>query len=138
MSLTCVGLAILVIAAASGCSNTATGPTPAPVPANAPSPAPAAEARGLLVGFVVERTGACVNDATVEIVGGQGVGQRVTQMTPCGVWDYGGGFVFNDLALGEALTVRATAPGYRSAERTFLPLSTSGYRAVSIVLDTLQ
>lgn len=94
-----------------------------------------ANSRGLLAGFVVERTGACITDATVEIVGGQGVGQRVTQTTPCGVWDYDGGFVFYDLEPGKELTLRAAAPGYRPAERTFTPFSPSGYRAVSIVLD---
>jgi hypothetical protein len=49
------------------------------------------------LGMVIDTTGACVADAIVEVVRGQRSGERITQVTPCGAWDYdGGGFVFKD------------------------------------------
>jgi len=129
-------LTLFVVGSLCGCSgNTSTAPTPAP--ASEPSPS-AGGSLGLLWGFVVDHTGGCLANATVEIVGGQGFGQRSTQTTPCSVWDYGGGFIFDNLEPGVELTVRASAPGYQSAERTFLPLSPIHYKAVDIVLDRLE
>jgi hypothetical protein len=133
MLLKCFGLTGLVAASLSGCAgNTPTAATPAPTAQ--PSPPPG-DSIGLLWGFVVEHTGACIADATVEIVAGQGMGQRATQTSPCSVWDYDGGFIFDNLEPGVELTVRASAPGYRSADRTFVASSRSHYQAVDIVLE---
>jgi uncharacterized protein (DUF39 family) len=71
--------------------------------------------------MVIDATGGCVANATVEVVRGQGVGQRITQTAPCGAWDYGGGFVFNDLTPGAEITLRASASGWSTEEKTFIP-----------------
>jgi len=74
-----------------------------------------------LWGMVIDPTGACVANATVEVVRGQRSGQRITQTTPCGAWDYDGGFVFNDLTPGAEVTLRASASGWSTEEKTFIP-----------------
>jgi uncharacterized protein (DUF39 family) len=71
--------------------------------------------------MVIDTTGACVADATVEVVRGQRSGQRTTQTTPCGAWDYGGGFVFDDLTTGAEMTLRASASGWSTEEKTVIP-----------------
>ena len=73
--------------------------------------------------MVLGETGACIPDATIEVVRGQAVGRRLTQETPCGYWDYGGGFVLNDLTADVELTIRASASGYVTQEKTVLPSS---------------
>jgi hypothetical protein len=85
---------------------------------------------------VIERNGdgGCIPDATVEVVRGQAVGQRTTQVTPCSVWDYGNGFGFTGLAQGVELTIRASAPGYVPAERTVVPQP----NAIEIGLSRVQ
>jgi uncharacterized protein (DUF39 family) len=88
----------------------------------------------LLWGFVVGDGGLCIPDATVEIVGGNGIGQSVKQQTPCSAWDYDRGFLFKDLIAGAELTVRASAPGYRTSEKTFRASAASGFSSVSIRL----
>jgi hypothetical protein len=86
--------------------------------------------------MVIDATGACVADATVEVVAGQHAGQRITQTTPCGIWDDGGGFVFDDLTAGLAMTLRASAAGWRTDEKTVTPHA-GGQRAVLLTLSGL-
>ena len=88
----------------------------------------------LLWGFVVDANGICIRDATVEIVRGQRTGEIVKQETPCDAWGYYGGFQFKGLVSGGELTVRASAPGYRSAEATFTPVN----HTVSIDLQRIE
>jgi uncharacterized protein (DUF39 family) len=90
----------------------------------------------LLFGFVIDRSGACIADATVQIIKPT-LGESLVQRTPCSVWDYDGGFFFRDLTPGVELTLHAEAPGYMAAESTFLPSSPWGYQAVSIVLTRI-
>jgi hypothetical protein len=72
--------------------------------------------------MVVDGGGACIVDATLEVVRGQGpVGQNFTQQTPCGAWDYDGGVVLKNLTPGVAMTLRAWAPGYVAQEKTLIP-----------------
>jgi len=71
--------------------------------------------------MVIDRTGACIPGATIQVVAGQAVGNAVTQETPCSVWDYAGGVEFHYLTAGVPMTLRATAAGYADEERTVTP-----------------
>jgi hypothetical protein len=84
--------------------------------------------------MVVNNSGGCIPNATVEVIGGQALGQRLEQSTPCDVWDVQGGFLFRDVLPNVAMTLRATASGYAAVEETFVPLPGPGYRAVVIEL----
>jgi hypothetical protein len=71
--------------------------------------------------MVISNSGACIQGAVVEIVGGQGVGRRMTQTEPCSWWDPGQGFIFADLIPDLELTIRASAAGYGTKESTLKP-----------------
>jgi hypothetical protein len=94
-----------------GCSSE-TGPS---LPPTAPS------SSAHIWGFVAERSGACIVGATVEVIGGAGIGRRSTQTQACSVWDYEGGFVLNDLNQGAEVTVRASASGWSNEQKTLVP-----------------
>jgi hypothetical protein len=76
-----------------------------------------------LWGFVVDGSGVCIDGATVEVIGGQHLGERITQETPCSVWDYGGGFEFHGLTPGVEMIIRASAPGYAPLVKSVTPYS---------------
>jgi uncharacterized protein (DUF39 family) len=57
----------------------------------------------------------------VEVVRGQAQSQQIRQETPCDAWGYGGGFVFKELSPGVEMTLRASAPGWSTEEKTFVP-----------------
>jgi uncharacterized protein (DUF39 family) len=59
------------------------------------------------------------------------------QETPCDVWGYGGGFVFKELSPGVEMTLRASAPGWSTQEKTFVPHSES-QMAVFLTLAKAQ
>ena len=142
--------ALMIVASAMlfGCSqNVPTAPTPrpsldsappSPDPLPPPQPPPSLPSpSGLLWGFVINPSGVCIADATVQVVR-PALGPTIVQQTPCSVWGYDGGFLFTDLTPGVRLTLRAEAPGYMVAYRTFLPSSPWGYQAVDIVLTRIQ
>ena len=79
--------------------------------------------------MALDAAGICVPNATIEVVGGQGVGRSGTQSTPCAYWDYDGGVIFEGLIPGVEMTLRATAPGYAAHEKTVTP--TSGPQTVT-------
>lgn len=82
--------------------------------------------------------GLCVPGATVEIVGGQGLGRRLTQTTRgCTTWDPDYEMIFDGLNEGEEVTLRASASGYASKEITVIP-TFGGQSAVSITLSKVQ
>lgn len=85
-----------------------------------PSP-PAPDAVAWLWGMVIEQSGACIADATVRVVDGQGLGRTVAQEEPCDAWAYSGGFVLAGLTPGVAMTLRASAPGYVDKDTTVIP-----------------
>ena len=93
---------------------------PAPI---VPNPPPAPNATAWLWGFVVEASGACIEGASVRVVQGQRTGETVMQSTPCDAWAYGGGFMFDSLTPGVAMTLRASAPGYVDEDLTITPIS---------------
>ena len=103
----------------SSCGSTPTAPMP-PVEGASAAPTPSASTISLW-GFVVEPSGACVEDAIVEVVRGSAQGQRVAQETPCDAWSYGNGFVFRDLTSGGEMTLRASAPGWSTEEQQVVP-----------------
>jgi len=41
--------------------------------------------------------------------------------TPCSVWDIGGGISLRNLTTEVAMTLRASAPGYNTVERSLFP-----------------
>ena len=114
-------LAALILSACSGESGprTPTGPASSQPPTQTPR-APGA-ASTFLWGMVVDESGVCIPGATVLVVRGQRAGERLAQTTPCGAWDYDGGFLFENLTPGVEMTIRASAPGHADDERTITP-----------------
>jgi hypothetical protein len=104
----------------SGCSpptSVAIGIGPSQTPTSSPAPPSSIS----LSGMVIDEAGVCIEGATLEVVSGQALGRRVTQATPCGAWDYNGGFTFDDLVAGVEMTLRAAASGYTPQEKTIMP-----------------
>ena len=86
-----------------------------------------------LWGMVIDFSGGCIEGGTVRVVAGQSVGEVITQDANCDAWAYGGGFVFKNLSPGAAMTIRASAPGYRDVEQTLDP----GFKQSTAVLFVL-
>jgi len=84
---------------------------------------PSTASNAFLWVMVVTHGGVCIAGASVEVVRGQRVGPSVVQDTPCDAWSYDGGVMFRDLAPGVEMTLRATAPGYVTKEKTVSPTS---------------
>src|SRR5215510_4797657 len=103
-----------------GCSQGGTPPAPNPLVTTDP-PTLAQGALTWLWGMVVRPSGACIEDAMVEVVCGQAKGQSVMQETPCDAWSYDGGFVLRNLVPGVEMTLRASAPGWSTEEQTVVP-----------------
>jgi hypothetical protein len=96
-----------------------TTPTPAPT-------APAPVVFTSLAGQVTDEVGICIEGATVKVIAGQRAGQELTQQMPCDYWENLGGFRFTDLAPDGQMTLRASARGYHSQEKTVNPNSARG------------
>ena len=114
-------LTILATLSLLGCSQENTQRLPTAPSLLVTTAAPTAGSLTALWGMVVDETGVCIVDATVQVVRGQGVGQSITQTTPCDAWAYDGGVVFRDLTPGVEMTLRASASGYAAQERTVAP-----------------
>lgn len=74
-----------------------------------------------MFGFIVDASGVCIPGGTVRVVRGQRAGDTVAQILPCDAWGYSGGFWFQDLTVGGAMTLEASAPGYGVQEKTVVP-----------------
>ena len=102
-----------------------TAPTPPTKTAPAAKPAPVdtifATAKGWLQVMVIDNSGGCIDDAVIEIVSGPGTGFSGKQSAQCDVWDPWGGYFLYGLIVAEPIVIRASAPGYASAEATFHP-----------------
>jgi hypothetical protein len=121
-----IAAVILVLCGCSGenIQRLPTVPSPPVVTAPPPSPNPPArppEPTSLWVVVLRAGSAVCVPDARVEIVRGQGLGQGVTQRSPCSYWDPDYDTVFHGLNAGEELTLRASASGYAATEITVVP-----------------
>ena len=137
------GLTLCIGVSVWGCSEDVVSPTAPPASGSTanptpPPPRPVPGGSGILWGFVVGASGACIAEATAEIVRGEGTGQSQKQRTPCSAWDYDGGFEFRELTAGAEVTVRASAPGHRTSEATFIVSNRNGYTSVLISLAPLE
>ena len=74
-----------------------------------------------LWGYVVDASGVCIVGASVHVVAGQRIGETITQSTPCDAWANDGGFRFDQLAPGKAMTLRVSAPGHVELEQMVTP-----------------
>jgi hypothetical protein len=83
-----------------------------------PGPAPAT---AFLMMLVVDPSGVCIDGATVQVVGGQSIGTTMTQIGPCGAWDYGNEILLTGLTPGVEMTLLVSAPGYEPRTTTVIP-----------------
>ena len=87
---------------------------------------------GGIWGMVLDESAACIVGATVEVIEGERRGEIQVQRTPCGYWDYDGGFIFDHLPIGTRLTLRASASGYTSKDFTVGAVSSGPYVDVTL------
>jgi len=113
-----LGVAVLTALTFLGCSSDSALPNAPSSPAATPAPTPNGAIEVLVVGN--DGSGLCITGATVEVIAGQAVGQSGTLDRPCDVWS-GPGVRFNNLTPNVAMTVRASAPGYDTREKVFIP-----------------
>jgi hypothetical protein len=85
--------------------------------------------------LVVAQSGACIPGGTIHVVSGPAAGRTFVQDSDCDAWAYSGGVLFRGLAVGATMTLRASAPGYSSMEKTAIA-ATSG-QAVEFALDPI-
>jgi len=123
-----------------GCQNAAepvaqpTKPTTATPPPTPPPTPSAPSTTGSIAGFVIDKSEQCIIGARVEMIDGPRAGDVFVQ-TVCGFWDYGDdlGYSFHDLPLGIPVTVRATAQGYRPADRRVAPTNPYSYTTMIVL-----
>ena len=114
--------AVVAVLALVGCSaESAPTPVSPAVAAPPPPPAPPAPTTAWLIGVVVHETGACIAGGNVEVLSGQRVGERFEQGPHCDAWNADNGFYIDRLAPGREMVLRASAPGYVSAEVKVTP-----------------
>ena len=131
-------LIIAVTLIRSGCSGDTDGRLPtAPDPPPQTTPPSNRVVLAWVWVVVIGEYGWCVPSATVEIVSGQGLGRKVTQMDPCSYWDPDFAAVFKDLIPGDEVTLRASAPGYTVAEKTVMR-TLGGQTAHAFELSKIQ
>lgn len=87
-------------------------------PTSPPPFEPPAAQTASIWGHVVQANGLCLVDATVEIIDGPGVGQKVVQKDgSCSLWDYSSEYTLRDLPVGATVRLRASREGYIPEER---------------------
>lgn len=114
-------LTVLTTLTLFGCSGESALPTAPTSPVSPLSPLPPTSgASAWLWAMVVEESGICIADATIQVIAGQGVGQIATQNESCDAWS-DGGVMFKDLTPGVEMTLRASASGYAPQEKAVVP-----------------
>ena len=103
----------------------------------APDPQPTTpepQHNGSIAGFVIDQSHQCIVGARVELIDGPQAGAVFVQ-TVCGFWDYGddNGYSFNELPVGIAVTMRATAKGYVPAEILAMPTNPYSYTTMIVL-----
>jgi len=68
--------------------------------------------------LVVDQSGICIAGATIYVMSGPAAGETFVQDSDCDAWSYSGGVLFGNLSAGVAMTLRASASGHGSMERT--------------------
>ena len=59
----------------------------------------------------------CIGNTTIELIKGQTIVETGRHDANCGAWD-GGGVILSKATYGEEVTLRASAAGYQSQEKT--------------------
>ena len=114
-----LALTVLTTLTLLGCSGESALPTAPTSPALGPYP-PTSGGSAWLWAMVVEESGICILDATIQVIAGQAAGQIATQSERCDAWS-DGGVIFKDLTPGVEMTLRASVPGYVPQEKTVVP-----------------
>jgi hypothetical protein len=126
--------AALVVLALAGCSGNGLPATPVSPASPVDAPAsPVAPTAGQLWVLVTDESGACIDGATIQIVGAD-VSEPKQQNTPCNAWDDSGGVVMKELAPWVELTLRGAATGYTHRDLTVRPGVSAG-QAVVVTLS---
>ena len=115
-------IVLLATGVVSGCTSQSL-PT-APAATQNQTPAPVVPETPSVSGMIIEPSGACVANATVEVIAGQAVGDKAVQKGLCSHWDPYDGFVFKNLTPGIPLTLRISAEGYVTTIVTLPPTLT--------------
>jgi hypothetical protein len=124
-----LALTVLTTLTLLGCSGDSALPTAPAAPLSAlnlsppscPAGPPTPGGPAWLWAMVVEDSGICILDATIEVICGQAFGQIGTQTEECNVWGYSGGVIFTGLRPGLTMTLRASARGYAPQEKIVVP-----------------
>jgi len=122
------GACLFLALFASSCVDTATAPT-------GQLGAGRWSSSGFIWALIVDPSGGCIPGASVYVVSGPYAGQTFEQDSECDAWSYSGGVFFSNLPVGETMTLRASAAGYASMEKTAVA-ATSG-QAVEFDLTPL-
>ena len=117
LSIAGTSLALLVIALACAAELNATL-VPRHVPTHASPPSSSQSGSAFVWAMVVDQSGICIAGATIYVVSGPAAGQTFVQDPECDAWSYSGGVFFGNLSAGDTMTLRASAPGYGSMEKT--------------------
>lgn len=104
---------LLVVATSIACEKNMNSPTAPLPPTQNP---PAVGGIGGIGGYVFgQADGSCLVPARVEVLDGPRAGEAV-QQTDCPFGD-AYGYMFRDLPMGQKITIRASAPGYKSVDK---------------------
>jgi hypothetical protein len=87
--------------------------------------------------MAVDASGVCMPGATVQVLAGPRLNEVVEQKTPCDAWAYSGGVIFDQVAPGAEMTLRASAPGYVAREMTITATS-GGQQAHLFTLPAIK
>jgi len=112
-------LLLTVLVAAVGCNENS------PTDPQNDSPSGPVDASGHLYGtvFILGSGGTCLSGATIEVLNGLAAGKRVQQSSEQCVNHGGGnpGYRLTGLPMGKQVTIRASAPGYWSWDKSLQP-----------------
>lgn len=117
-----------------GCTLPSESVAPPPDTTTATQPFTGGQPNASIAGFVIDQSDQCIIGARVELIDGPRAGAVFVQ-TVCGFWDYGEdlGYSFHNLPSGIPVTVRATAEGYKPAEKHAAPTNPYSYTTMIVL-----
>lgn len=138
-----VGAACVVLGTITfGCAEPSAAPMPLPVAATGDSTGTGSgsdvqlgSGPAFIWVLVLAPSGACIPGGTIYVVGGPAAGRTFLQDSDCTAWAYSGGVLFRGLSVGATMTLRASAPGYSSVEKT--AVAATWGQAVEFGLDPI-